>query len=339
MPTALTNRQFRLASRPSGLPSAEDWKYTEEPVPHPAAGEALVQNLYISLDPAMRGWMNESRSYIKPVAVGDVMRALDVGRIVESRHPNFAAGDYVSGAFGVQCYAITDGRFAYRIDPELAPLPTYLSALGLTGMTAYFGLLDVGRPQPGETVVVSAAAGAVGQVAGQIARIKGCKVIGIAGGAAKCRFIVDELGFDAAIDYKAGNVRSALKERCPERVHVYFDNVGGEILEAVLSLLARRARIVICGSIAQYNTPGAMRGPANYMALLVDRARMEGFVVFDYEARYPEAIRDIATWMREGRLQSQEDIVDGIEHFPDALLRLFRGENMGKLLLRVDAAS
>jgi NADPH-dependent curcumin reductase CurA len=335
VPTTVTNRQFRLASRPSGLPTRDAWSYTEEAMAPLGEGEALVENIYISLDPAMRGWMNDHRSYIKPVAVGDVMRALAVGRVVESRNPAFDAGDYVTGAFGVQTHAVTDARGVFKVDPNLASLPKYLCPLGLTGMTAYFGLLDVGRPQPGETVVVSAAAGATGQIVGQIAKIKGCRVVGIAGGEAKCRFVVDELGFDAAVDYKAGDVRAALKEKCPDRVNVYFDNVGGDILDAVLTLLARKARIVICGSISQYNEEGAFRGPANYMALLVDRARMEGFVVFDYAPRYPEAIVDIVQWMREGKLKTREDVVEGIENFPDTLAKLFRGENTGKLLLKV----
>ena len=238
--------------------------------------------LYISLDPAMRGWMNEGRSYVPPVGIGEVMRAGGVGRVVASRHPDFSVGDHVSGTFGVQEYAISDGRGVIRVSPETAPLPQYLSVLGMPGMTAYFGLLEIGHPVAGETVVVSAAAGAVGQLVGQIAKIKGCRVVGIAGGAEKCRFIVDELGFDAAVDYKSEDVRAALREHCPDRVDVYFDNVGGEILDIVLTRLARHARIVICGSISQYNNDGPSRGPSNYMALLVDRARMEGFLVFDY---------------------------------------------------------
>jgi NADPH-dependent curcumin reductase CurA len=335
MATAVTNRQFRLAARPQGLPTHADWTFTTEPVPQPADGQALVQNHYISLDPAMRGWMNDRRSYIRPVAIGDVMRALAVGKVVESRNPAFAAGDYVSGAFGVQEYALTDGAAVFKIDPNIAPLPVYLCTLGMTGMTAYFGLFDVGMPQAGETVVVSAAAGAVGQTVGQLAKIKGCRAIGIAGGPEKCRFVVEELGFDAAIDYKSEDVRAGLKQHCPDRVHVYFDNVGGDILDTVLTYLARGARIAICGSVSQYNTDGPMRGPANYMTLLVDRARMQGFVVFDYRSRYPEAIRDMAGWIAEGRLKSRVDIVEGIEHFPNALLKLFRGENFGKLILKV----
>jgi NADPH-dependent curcumin reductase CurA len=333
----LINRQFRLAARPVGMPVRADWEYREEPAGEPGEGELLVRVRYVSLDPAMRGWMNEGRSYVPPVAIGEVMRAVAVGRVVASRNPGFAAGDHVSGAFGVQDYAISDGRGVTRVDTALAPLPVHLSVLGIPGMTAYFGLLDVGRPQPGDTVVVSAAAGAVGSAVGQIARIKGCRVVGIAGGPEKCRYVVDELGFDAAIDYRAEDVGRALREHCPDRVGVYFDNVGGDILDAVLTRLARGARIVICGAISQYNRTGPVRGPANYLALLVDRASMSGFVVFDYAHRYGEAAREMAGWLAEGRLRSREDVVRGIEAFPDALLKLFKGENAGKLVLEVGA--
>jgi NADPH-dependent curcumin reductase len=329
------NRQWRLAARPKGLPKATDWDIRTEAIPEPEDGTFLVRVLYISLDPAMRGWMNEGRSYVPPVGIGEVMRAGGVGRVVASRHPEFNAGDHVSGTFGVQEYAISDGRGVIRVSPETAPLPQYLSVLGMPGLTAYFGLLEVGHPVAGETVVVSAAAGAVGQLVGQIAKIKGCRVVGIAGGTEKCRFIVDELGFDAAVDYKSEDVRAALREHCPDRVDVYFDNVGGEILDIVLTRLARHARIVICGSISQYNNEGPSRGPANYMTLLVDRARMEGFVVFDYAKRYAEAAREMAGWIADGRLQSLEHIVTGIEHFPDTLLTLYSGENFGKLILSV----
>jgi NADPH-dependent curcumin reductase CurA len=263
------------------------------------------------------------------------MRAGGAGTVVASRHPGFATGDRVTGIFGVQEYALSDGAGVTRVDVDRAPLTKYLSVLGVPGMTAYFGLLEIGRPVAGETVVVSAAAGAVGQAVGQIARIKGCRVVGIAGGVEKCRFIVDELGYDAAIDYKNEDVRTALREHCPKRVNVYFDNVGGEILDAALTTLARHARIVLCGSISQYNNEGPMRGPANYMALLVDRSRMEGFLVFDYASRYAEAEAEMAGWMAEGRLRSVEDVVDGIEHFHDALLKLYRGENFGKLILSI----
>jgi NADPH-dependent curcumin reductase len=334
------NRQWRLAARPRGLPVAADWAFRTDPVPDPADGQFLVRVLHISLDPAMRGWMNDRRSYVPPVGIGEVMRAGGVGRVVASRHGDFKEGDHVSGMFGVQDYALSDGRGVIAVEVSAAPLTKYLSVLGMPGMTAYFGLLDIGRPVAGETVVVSAAAGAVGQVVGQIAKIKGCRVVGIAGGAEKCRFIVDELGFDAAIDYKNEDVRAALRELCPDRVDVYFDNVGGEILDTVLTRLARHARIVICGSISQYNTEGPAQGPANYMALLVDRARMEGFLVFDYAKRYPEAGMELAGWIAEGRLKSAEDVVQGMERFPETLLTLFRGENFGKLILSVaDEAS
>jgi NADPH-dependent curcumin reductase CurA len=329
------NRQWRLASRPKGLPVMTDWEYRSEPVPDPGDGQFLVRILYISLDPAMRGWMNDGRSYVPPVGVGEVMRAGGLGRVVASRHPDFMAGEHVVGTFGVQDYAISDGRGVLRVAGDAAPLVQHLSALGIPGMTAYFGLLEIGHPVAGETVVVSAASGAVGQLVGQIARINGCRVVGIAGGAEKCRFIVEELGFDAAIDYKNEDVRAALRERCPDRVHVYFDNVGGEILDIVLTRLALHARVVLCGSISQYNNEGPARGPSNYMALLVDRARMEGFVVFDYAKRYAEAAREMAGWIADGRLKSVEHVVDGMEHFPDTLLKLYSGENFGKLILSV----
>ena len=330
-----TNRQFRLASRPVGEIDPDNWALTEEPVPTPEDGEFLVALHYISLDPAMRGWMNDMRSYVPPVQIDEVMRALGAGRIVESNHPGFETGTYVVGLFGVQEYATSDGNGVIPVDPELAPLPTYLGALGMPGMTAYFGLLDIGQPKEGETVVVSGAAGGVGTVAGQIAKLKGCRVVGIAGGAEKCAYVVDELGFDAAIDYKDSDVRAALKEHCPAGIDVYFDNVGGEILDAVLSRLARGARIVICGAISQYNNEGRMRGPSNYMSLLVNRARMEGFVVFDYADRYMDAAIEMAGWMAEGKLKAREDVVRGFESFPDALQMLFAGKNIGKLVLEL----
>jgi NADPH-dependent curcumin reductase len=332
---AIVNHQVRLAARPAGMVTRDDFTYTEEAVGEPGDGEILVKVLYISLDPAMRGWMNEGRSYIPPVGIGDVMRAIDVGRVAASNNPKFAVGDYVVGIFDVQEYAISDGRGVTKVDPNLAALPVYLSALGMPGMTAYFGLLDVCEPKEGETVVVSGAAGAVGQVVGQIARIKGCRAVGIAGGPEKCDYILNDLGFDAAIDYKSENVRQALKEKCPDRINVYFDNVGGEILDAALTRLARGARIAICGAVSQYNNTGHMTGPKNYMALLVDRARMQGFLVFDYAARYGEAALEMAGWMAAGKLKSREDIVDGLESFPEALLRLYTGEKLGKLVLKV----
>ena len=335
--TAQTNRQFLLAKRPVGAATRETFTYQQVPVGEPAAGQILVKNEYLSLDPAMRGWMNEGKSYIRPVAIGEVMRAGAAGKVIASKHPSFREGDEVAGSFGVQEYAVSDGKGVRKVDTKFAPLPAYLGVLGMPGMTAYFGLLDVGKPKAGDTVVVSGAAGAVGSVAGQIAKIKGCRVVGIAGGADKCRLLVDELGFDAAIDYKGQDVKAMLKEHCPKGIDVYFDNVGGEILDACLARLAMHARIVICGAISQYNATGGMKGPANYMSLLVNRASMTGMVVFDYAARYGEAAREMAGWMAAGKLKSREDIVEGLETFPDTLLKLFKGENTGKLVLKVAA--
>jgi NADPH-dependent curcumin reductase CurA len=330
------NNQVRLAARPSGLPQASDWDIVAEPLRSPGAGELLVEISHISLDPAMRGWMNAGASYIDPVEIGDVMRAGAVGRVVVCEHPGFEVGDYVYSAFGVQEYALSDGNGVVKVDPSLAPLPCYLGTLGMTGMTAYFGLFDTAKLKEGDTVVVSGAAGAVGSAAGQMAKIKGAHVIGIAGGEEKCSWLVDELGFDAAIDYKAQDVRRALREAVPKGVDVYFDNVGGEILDAVLTRLARGARIVICGAVSQYNTTEAVRGPSNYLSLLVARASMTGMVVFDYAARFGQAAAEIAGWMQEGRLISREHVIDGgVEAFPETLLKLFTGENVGKLVLRV----
>ncbi|MGA2424728.1 MAG: NADP-dependent oxidoreductase [Terriglobales bacterium] len=336
---ALTNHKFLLAARPVGMPKPSDWTYAEEPVAEPKEGELLVKVLYISLDPAMRGWMNDARSYAPPVGIGELMRALGVGVVTASRNPRFAVGDHVSGVFGVQEYAVTDGRgvTVTKIDTRIAPLPKYLSVLGMTGMTAYFGLLDTGQPKPGEMVVVSAAAGAVGAVVGQIAKIKNCQVVGIAGGAEKCRYIVNELGFDAAIDYKSTSkdVKQSLRTHCPKGIDVYFDNVGGAILDAALANLARGARIVICGAISQYNNTGPITGPSNYMSLLVNRASMKGMMVFDYVDRYAQAGAEMAAWMAAGKLKSREDIVEGIRTFPETLLKLFKSENSGKLMLKV----
>ena len=332
------NRQYRLAARPVGLPSDSDWSLTTEPVPEPADGQVLVKVLQLSLDPAMRGWMNEGKSYIPPVAIGEVMRARGVGRVVASRHPQFAVGEHVAGLFGIQEYClVTVGARAGldRLDLAVATPAQWLNTLGMPGLTAYFGLLDVGQAKSGETVVVSGAAGAVGQTVGQIAKIHGCRVVGIAGGPTKCDFVVRELGFDACIDYKAGEVRDGLRQHCPGGIDVYFDNVGGDILDAALARINRRGRIVVCGAISQYNNTTPVKGPSNYMMLLVQRARMEGMVVFDYADRYPAAIQEMAGWMRAGKLRSREDLVAGFERFPEALNGLFRGENLGKRVLVV----
>jgi len=329
------NRQFRLAARPVGLPKRNDWSFVEEPARAPADGECLVAVEYLSMDPAMRGWMNPGPSYLPEIPLGGLMRAGGVGRVLESKSPAFTAGDYVSGSLGVQSFATITASGCTKIDPAIAPLPVYLGALGMTGMTAYFALLEIGQPKAGETVVVSGAAGAVGSVAGQIAKIKGCRVIGIAGGAEKCRTVMEDYGFDACIDYKAGDIRAALKAACPTGIDVYFDNVGGDILEACLGQINLHARIVLCGGISQYNSTTPPKGPANYMMLTIKRARMEGMIVFDYTARYPEAARDIAGWLAAGKMKSRQQIVEGIETFPETMLKLFSGENNGKLVLKV----
>jgi hypothetical protein len=323
-----------------GLSRRSDWNLTTEPVAQPADGQVLVKVLQLSLDPAMRGWMNEGRSYIPPVGIGEVMRAAGVGKVIASRNSGFVAGEHVRGSLGVQEYCLVEGkdigRFGLtKIDLRLGTLSQWLNVLGLPGMTGYFGLLEVGQPKPGDTVVVSGAAGAVGQTVGQVAKIKGCRAVGIAGGTAKCDFAVNELHYDACIDYKAGNVKDGLKEHCPKGVDVYFDNVGGEILDAVLTRIGRGARVVVCGAISQYNNTAPVKGPTNYLSLLVNRARMQGMVVFDYADRYGLAVKDIAQWMREGKLVSKEDVVSGIETFPETMNKLFSGENFGKLVLKV----
>ena len=340
--TSITNHQVRLAKRPEGTPKRDDWSFTSESVQQPADGGVLVQTLSLSLDPAMRGWMNEGKSYIPPVELGAVMRAGGIGRVVASRNAAFAVGDMVYGTLGVQEYCLVAQEDIKRsgltrVDLRAGTIGQWLNVLGMPGMTAYFGLMDVGLPKAGETVVVSGAAGAVGQTVGQLAKIKGCRVVGIAGGQAKCDWVVKELGFDACIDYKAGPaaVREGLKAHCPQGVDIYFDNVGGDILDAVLARLARGARIIICGAISQYNNTTPVQGPKNYLSLLVNRARMQGIVVFDYAERYGEAVAELSGYLKDGRMKSREDVVEGIDTFPEALSRLFTGENFGKLVLKV----
>jgi NADPH-dependent curcumin reductase len=334
----LVNAQCRLAARPEGLPKPTDWRIVEEPAAEPADRQFRVQLEYISVDPAMRAWMNPGRSsYVPPVEIDEVMRAGAIGRVIDSRNPDYGVGEHVYGAFGVQRYAVSDGAGVTRVDTNAAPAPVHLGLLGISGLTAYFGVLDVGRPEAGQTVVVSGAAGSVGSIAGQIARIRGCRAVGIAGGEEKCRWLVDELGFAAAIDYKAGDLRAELKANTPDRIDVFFDNVGGEVLDNVLMRLARGARVVLCGAISQYNATEPPRGPANYMQLLVSRATMTGFVVTDFAERFAEGVSQLAEWWRSGELRSREEIVHGdVDQFPDVLLRLFRGENTGKLMLALD---
>ncbi len=346
----LVNHQVRLASRPAGLPTADNWKFSETSIDEPADGGVVVKVQALSLDPAMRGWMNEGRSYIAPVGLGDVMRAGGVGVVQASSNPGFAVGDSVAGSFGVQEYAQIKGEAIkasglHKIDLRFGSAQQWLNVLGMPGMTAYFGLLDVGQPKAGETLVVSGAAGAVGQTVGQLAKIKGCRVVGIAGGKAKCDWVVNELGFDACIDYKAAApdgainwdaVREGLKSHCPKGVDIYFDNVGGDILDTVLARITLKARIIICGAISQYNSTSAVQGPKNYLSLLVNRARMEGIVVFDYADRYPLAVAELAGHLKDGRMKSREDVVEGgVAAFPATLNRLFSGKNFGKLVLQL----
>lgn len=328
------NRQFLLAARPVGMVKPSDFAYREEPVPVPGPGQVLVRNIWLSLDPAMRGWMNEGRSYIAPVGIGEVMRGGTVGEVVVSNSPGFPIGRIITGMLGWQDYAISDGKGLSPVPPG-PPISTALGVLGMPGLTAYFGLLDVGQPKAGETVVVSAAAGAVGSIVGQIAKITGCRAVGIAGSAQKCRWLVRELGFDAAINYRTENVSDELRAHCPGGIDLYFDNVGGDILDTVLRRINLRARIVICGAISQYNSIGPVPGPSNILSLLVNRARMEGFIVFDYAKRYGEGRAALAAWLAEGRLKYAEDIVEGLENAPVALLRLFEGKNTGKVLVKV----
>lgn len=329
------NKQLILVKRPVGMPEADTWKLVEQEIPTAGAGEVVIKQHYISLDPAMRGWMRDAKSYMPPVALGDVMRAGSVGEVIESKHDDYKVGDVLSGWGGVQQYVKTDGQRWYKVDTSLASMPVYISTLGMPGMTAYFGILDAAAIKAGETVLISGAAGAVGSVVGQIAKIKGCRAVGIAGGSEKCSYVVDQLGFDACIDYKSENVYQAIKQYCPDGVDVYFDNVGGEILDAALARINLHARVIICGAISQYNNRDNVRGPANYLSLLVNRATMKGILVMDYAKDYGKAAMEMGQWMAEGKLKSREDIYEGIENFHETFLRLFSGEKKGKLVLKV----
>lgn len=331
----MINKQLLLAKRPEGMPDSDTWKLTESRVPELKDGEVLIQNHYISLDPAMRGWLNDVKSYIPPVPLGDIMRAGSIGKVIQSKNPKHKVGDVLTGWGGVQQYIVTNGDGYYPVDTSLAPMPLYIGTLGMPGMTAYFGILEVGKIQEGETVLVSGAAGAVGSVVGQIAKIKGCKVIGIAGGPEKCKYLVEELGFDGAIDYKNENIYDGIKQHCPKGIDVFFDNVGGDILDAALARLRMHARVVICGAISQYNNEGTTKGPSNYLSLLVNRATMQGMVVMDYAKDYKVAAMQMGKWMIEGKLKSKEDIYEGIENFHETFQRLFSGEKKGKLILKV----
>lgn len=330
------NKQLLFVKRPTGDADASTWSLVSNPIPKIKEGEVLIQQHYVSLDPAMRGWMNEAKSYIPPMEINSVMRAGSVGQVIEANnHPEFKVGDYVAGYAGVQQYIATNADGYYKVDPKLAPLPTYIGTLGMPGMTAYFGITEVGKLKESDIVLVSGAAGAVGSIVGQVAKIKGCKVVGIAGGTDKCKYVVDELGFDACIDYKNEDVKQRLKEECPKGLDIYFDNVGGEILDIALGRLRMNARIVICGAISQYNNKNEIKGPSNYLSLLVNRASMTGMVVFDYADRYAEGAKILGDWMAQGKLKSKEDIYEGIENFPETYSRLFSGDKMGKLVLKI----
>ena len=331
------NRQWLLAARPDGMVKDSDFELREAPIARPADGEVRVRTLYVSCDPAMRGWIVDRPSYIPPVAIGEVMRAGGVGQVVESRSSDFKEGDFVQGMLGWQDYATVGpgGPFPISHLPPGVPLTWALGVLGITGLTAYFGLLDLGQPKSGETVVVSGAAGATGSVAGQVAKLQGCRVVGIAGGPDKCRWLTEEAHFDASIDYKSDDVSRRLRELCPGGIDIYFDNVGGPILDAVLAQIATRARVVLCGGISAYNEDAPPPGPSNYMTLITQRGRMEGFIVLDYLPRFAEATQQLASWVTEGKIAHQEDIQHGLENAPRTLRRLFEGKNLGKQLLKL----
>jgi hypothetical protein len=331
----INNRTVRLNERPNGLPEKKIWSFNEENFDLKLGdNQFIIKNEFISLDPAMRGWLNDARSYIKPVNVGDVMRAGTVGKIIKSKNKYFKEGEYVSGWGGVQDYTITNGENFQKINDDKVAKESYLGVLGMPGFTAYFGILREGQIKEGETVVVSAAAGAVGSVVGQIAKIKGCKVIGIAGGENKCKYVTEELKFDHCLDYKSDNFFSELKDKCKGGVDVYFDNVGGSLLNHMLIFISNGARIVICGAISQYNNQKVV-GPSNYLSLLVNRASMKGMVVFDYAKDYGLAQKEMRDWILSGKLKSNEDIYEGIENFHEIFLKLFNGEKKGKLILKL----
>jgi len=337
MATARHNQQFQLAARPTGEIKPTDFELLDVPVPVPGAGEFLVEVQYLAVEPAMKGWMEARVDYIAPVKIGEVMRGQGAGIVLESNHPDYPVGALVSGHMGWRRYLVSDGRsFPLRKIPAGIPPATALNVLGITGLTAWFGMLDIGMPQAGNTVLVSGAAGATGSVAGQLARIAGARVIGIAGGRAKCEWLVSDLGFDAAIDYKSENTAERVAALCPDGLDVYFDNVGGEILDIALANLADRARVVLCGGISRYNESGAIAGPVNYFNLVYRRARMEGFIVLDYAPRFSEAIAGLTKHLDSGALRHRETILQGFEQMPQALIDLFRGGNMGKQLVVVN---
>lgn len=331
-----TNRQWLLAARPHGLAKESDFQWKEGTLGEPTDGQILVRTVYLSLDPTNRVWMNDADSYLPALALGNVMRGGGIGVVEESRHPGFAKGDIVQGLLGWQQYSLSDGAGLGKLPKGLpVPLTAFFGVLGHIGLTAYFGLLDIGQPQAGETLVISTAAGAVGSLVGQIGKIKGCRVVGLTGSDQKCAWIRNELGFDAAINYKTENVYESLKRHCPQGIDVYFDNVGGAILEAVLNLINLKARIPVCGMISQYNADRPAPGPSNLANLIMKRARMEGFLCTDYMPRAEEAFTQMIGWLMQGKLKYRVDVVEGLENAPRALLKLFDGSNTGKLIVQV----
>ena len=340
--TSTQNRQFRLAARPVGRVKPTDFNLVEAPIPEPGPNQVLVRNLYLSLDPTNRIWMSDQDQYMEPVALGDVMRGAGIGQVIRSNNPAVPVGTLMSGLIGWQDYVVVGGEKPAAVSPVPkglgVPVEALMGVCGATGLTAYFGLMDVGQPKAGETVVVSAAAGATGSVVGQIAKIVGCRVVGIAGSDAKCAWLRDELGFDAAVNYKAPDFRKQLKAACPNGIDVDFENVGGDILDTVLRYINLRARIVLCGLIATYNAEKPVPGPYNIGNLLMRRARMEGFIILDYAPRYGEGVRQLATWYKEGRLKHRDTIVEGLEQAPTAINKLFDGENTGKLMVKIAEA-
>ena len=331
-----SNRVVRLKRRPAGQVAADDFAILDEPLAEPKDGEIRVRIAYVSLDPAMRGWISEGRSYVEPVAVGDVMRAYAAGYVELSRNPRFAVGDAVTGLLGVQSHAVSDGRGVIKVDEQLAPLPSWLGGLGMPGHTAYFGLKHVADVKPGETVVVSAASGAVGQVVGQIAKIEGARAVGIAGGPEKCAFITRDLGFDAAVDHKRPDLSDALTAAAPQGIDVDFENVGGDVFDAVLARMNQFGRVALCGLISAYNATEPPPAPRNLRFVLTMRLKVQGFIVFDFAKQYKEATSALLGWYRDGRLKLREDVRDGgLDAFPTVLRQLYTGGNFGKLVLKV----
>lgn len=332
------NRQWVLAKRPHGVVTEDNFEYRESAIPEPGPGQVLLRTLYLSFDPTQRGWMEDRESYMPPVALGEPMRAGTVSQVIASNHDDYAQGDLVQALGGWQDFMVADGGAGglglSKLPPGVSPQMA-LGVLGTTGQTAYFGMLDLGRPEPGQTVLVSGAAGATGSVAGQIARIQGCRVIGIAGGAEKCAWLKGEARFDDVIDYKSEDVDARIGELCPDRVDVFFDNVGGAILEAALNHINLKARVVLCGGISNYNATEPQPGPSNLMNLVVMRARMEGFIVIDYLDRFAEGAAALLGWMQSGELVHRDDVQEGFENIPASLNRLFTGKNIGKQLLKI----